>query len=294
MLAVIKSNLKKVPPLLTFVRFMRRMNRPAKLWLTDVRSGVLSHSEKMVDTPYGFKLVGSNSIHHIAMQKGTFEPEETRLFKKIFATSDVFVDVGSNIGFYSCLAKQAGLHVIAIEPLQKNLDYIYRNFLANNWKDIEILPVGVSDKIGVATLFGGSSTGPSLIPNWAGSSQLFQKNIPLSTLDRVVGKNFSGKQVFIKIDIEGAEYFSLLGALETMDISPKPVWVIEICFNEYYPDGHNPHFQRTFELFWDKGYEARTANDENKLITREDMARWIKTGTVDSGTINYKFSAAEK
>jgi FkbM family methyltransferase len=290
MLSAVKNELKKITPLLEFVRLIRRINMPVRLWLADVRSGMLSRSQKMVETPYGFKLMGTNSIHHIAMQKGTFEPEETRLFKKIFETSDIFIDVGANIGFYSCLAKQAGLRVVTIEPLEKNLDYIYQNFLANSWNDIEVLPVGLSDKIGIATIFGGSSTGPSLIANWAGSSQLFQKNIALTTLDRLVDESFQGKQIFIKIDIEGAEYQALLGAQKTMTMSPKPVWVIEICFHEFYPEGHNPYFEKTFQLFWDNGYEIRTANDENKLIIPEDLARWVKNGYADSGSINYKFS----
>lgn len=289
----IKKYLKKFPALLHFVRFLRGLNQPFRLLIADISSGLLSRSKKMVDTPYGFKLVGSNSIHHVSMQNGTFEPEETALFLDIFKTSDVFVDIGANIGFYSCLARQAGLHVITVEPLQKNLDYIYRNFLANGWKDIEIFPVGVSEATSIATLFGGSSTGPSLIPSWAGASQMFHKNIPLSTLDRIVGNNFSGKRVFIKIDIEGAEYFSLLGAINTLDILPKPVWVIEICFNEYHPEGMNPYFQKTFNLFWEHGYEIRTANKDNKLITPEDLDRWIKAGYADSGTINYKFSSRD-
>lgn len=293
MLATVKNELKKIKPLLEFVRFIRRMNLPVRLWLADMKSGILSRSEKMVDTPYGFKLMGTNSIHHIAMQQGTFEPEETRLFKSIFKMADVFIDVGANIGFYSCLAKQNGLHVITIEPLEKNLDYIYKNFLANNWNGMEVLPVGLSDKIGIATIFGGSSTGPSLIPNWAGSSKLFQKNIALTTLDRILDGSLAGKQIFIKVDIEGAEYNALLGAKKTMVLSPKPVWVIEICFHEFYPEGHNPYFQKTFELFWNNDYEVRTANDENKLITPDDVTRWVKNGFSDSGTINYKFSSKQ-
>jgi hypothetical protein len=108
-------------------------------------------------------------------------------------------------------------------------------------------------------------------------------------LNILLGDRFAGKRVFIKVDVEGAEYPALLGATGVMNMQPKPTWVVEICFNEYHPDGVNPRFQDTFDLFWQRGYEARTADRRNKLIQRADVDNWLKCGRCDSGTINYKF-----
>ena len=262
----------------------------ASRWLSDVRSAFLSRSTKQKMTPYGFKLIGSNSIHHLNMQEGIFEPEEVLLFQDLFKYADVFVDVGANIGFYSCLARHAGAYVIAVEPLQKNLKYLYANLLENDWNEVEVFPVGLAEHPGVATLFGGSSTGASLIGSWAGASQMFRQNISLSTLDILLGDRFSGKNIFIKIDVEGAEYSTLLGAVNVMGMQPKPTWVVEICLNEYHPEGMNPDFQDIFNLFWQFGYEARTADKNDKLIQNVDVERWVKCGRCDSGTINYKFA----
>jgi FkbM family methyltransferase len=244
-------------------------------------------------TPLGFKLMGSNLIHHLAMQEGKFEPEETGLFKEHFRNTDVFVDVGANIGFYTCLARSVDKHVIAIEPMPKNLEYLYANLLGNNWNDVEVFPVGLKDSPGIATLYGGSSTGASLIGNWAGSSMLFRHKISVSTLDILLSNRFAGEKILIKIDVEGAEYPVLLGATKVMCLKPKPVWIVEICLNEFYPNGANPHFQETFNLFWQYGYEARTADRANKLIQRTDVERWVKDGRCSSGTINYKFISAD-
>lgn len=283
----IKNCLKCYPLLVSLHRFKIRATR----WLSDVRSAFLSRSTKLKMTPYGFKLKGSNSIHHLSMQKGTFEPKEIILFQDIIKRTDAFVDVGANIGFYSCLARQAAKYVIAVEPLQKNLAYLYANVLANDWKDVEIFPVGLAEYPRIATFFGGSSTGASLISNWAGASQMFQQMVPLSTLDIILGSRFLGKKVFIKIDIEGAEYSALLGAVGAMDMQPKPTWVVEICLNEYHPEGMNPNFQDTFKLFYQHGYEARTADTNNKLIQLVDVERWVKNKRCESGTINYKFTS---
>ncbi len=282
-----KKYLKKFSWIVNLNNFKTR----TKWWLSDIRSAFLSRSTKLKMTPYGFKFKGTNSIHHIGMQDGVFEINEVSLFKKIFERSDVFIDIGANIGFYSCLALKADLHVLAVEPLQKNLEYLYSNIIANKWEGIEIFPVGLAEHPGVATLFGGSSTGASLIGSWAGASKMFRQNIALSTLDILLGNRFDQKKIFIKIDVEGMEYQVLLGAKSALRMKPRPVWVLEICLSEYHPDGINPNFQDIFNLFWKDGYEARTADHNNKLIIPEDVERWMKCGRCDSGTINYKFES---
>jgi len=290
MYQLLKSLLKRSILLREFHANWGRKFALLKFEVKDIYNSYLSKSTKSQITPYGFKLIGSSSIHHIAMQRGEFEPEETSLFMKLFEQSDVFVDVGANIGFYSCLAKKAGKHVLAIEPLPRNLNHLVANLLENKWTDVEVFPIGVSEKPGLASLYGASSTGASLIGSWAGASRLFQRTISLSKLDILVGDRFSGKNIFIKIDVEGAEYLTLLGAIKTMRLTPKPTWVIEICLNEYHPDGVNPNFKNTFDLFWQNGYEVRTADKNNKLVRPEDVDAWVKLKRCDSGTINYKFT----
>lgn len=101
-------------------------------------------------TPYGFRLMGNR-----AMQTGAFEQEETALIEKMLVDVDVFVDVGANIGFYTCLARSKGAYTIAVEPLTQNMDYLYANLYANDWNDVEVYPVGLARKPGLANLYGG-------------------------------------------------------------------------------------------------------------------------------------------
>ncbi len=285
------KNIKNLAKKSRFYKKYHKILTVVKLWIIDIRSSLLSRSLNFKMTPYGFKLQGTNLVHHINMQNGIFEPDEITLFENIFKRVDVFVDVGANIGFYACMARAAGLHVIAIEPSQKNLKYLLANIKANEWSDVEIFPVGLAYQHGIATLYGGTSTGASLISNWAGPPKMFRQIIPLSTLDILLGKRFSGKKLFIKVDVEGAEYSALLGSVEVIDMQPKPTWVVEICLNEYHPEGMNPNFQDTFKLFYQHGYEARTADTNNKLIQPVDVERWVKNGRCESGTINYKFTS---
>jgi len=83
--------------------------------------------EEPEKTPMGFKLIGNRS-----MQEGKFEPEETQIVKTIIPYVDVVINVGANIGYYCCIALSHGKHVVAFEPINRNLRYLLRNIKANN------------------------------------------------------------------------------------------------------------------------------------------------------------------
>ena len=59
-------------------------------------------------TSFGFKMIARNYVANRMMTEGTFETEEVELIKSNILKSDVFVDVGANIGFYTCIARSLG------------------------------------------------------------------------------------------------------------------------------------------------------------------------------------------
>jgi len=236
-------------------------------------------------TPLGFKLIGRSD-----MQTGIFEPETTAIIQKQLMQADVFVDVGANIGYYTCLAKSLGKHAVAIEPLDDNLRYLYANLAENGFDDVEVWPVGVSDKIGFSTLYGGS-TGASLVRGWAGASPFYKRAISLSTLDCLLGKRFEEKRLVIKIDIEGAEYLALQGAKSILTMSPRPIWIVEIGLTAHHPSGRNPHFGSTFSLFWQHAYRSRAIELGNQDVQAADVTEWVRIGTCPPGASNYIFES---
>lgn len=286
----LKSYLKRYPFLVGFyIDFHKLMDGPMIADVRDILDSYLRKGRKAALTPYGFKMQSSSSIHHRNMQRGAFETEQIAVVRRHLGDSEVFIDVGANIGFYSCFARSLGKSVLAVEPLAGNLRHLYANMIENNWHDVEVFPVGLSNRPGFAVLYGASSTGASLICNWAGASKHFRRMIPLSTLDILLGDRFEGKKMFIKIDVEGVEYGVLKGAAKTMKNSPQPVWMVEICQHEFHPSGTNPYYAATFDLFWQHGYTAHTANHNYRLINPKDVDRWIREGRSDSGTFNYVF-----
>jgi FkbM family methyltransferase len=236
------------------------------------------------ETSHGFRFAGND-----LMVFGAFEPEEVSFIRDRLQQADVFVDVGANIGLYACLARSMGKHVVAVEPLRRNLDYLYANLEANGWDDVEVFPVGLASAPGTATLYGGG-TGASVVSEWAGMSTSWRQTIPLSSLDILLDERFSGRRLVLKVDVEGAEYGVLQGAARTLAMSPRPVWLVEICLTEHHPQGMNPHFEDAFRRFWSEGYTARTVGGgESRVVTPADVERWVRERNRDFGHINYSF-----
>ncbi|MCL5884076.1 MAG: FkbM family methyltransferase [Deltaproteobacteria bacterium] len=254
-------------------------------------SPTVRHAKRM--TPYGFTMIAGNSMHHRLMQAGAFEPDEVAIVSDHLQRANVFIDIGANIGFYTCLARSFGKRVVAIEPQPQNLRYLYANLQANGWSNVEVFPLGLDERPGLATLYGVSSTGASMVPGWAAQPRRFRKTIPVSTLDVLLGSRFQGERLFVKIDVEGFEHSVLRGCRETLTMRPQPTWMVEICFSKYHPGGFNTHYLNTFDLFFNAGYAANTANEHSEAVGPADVYRRVKECQNDTETINYLFEPRE-
>ena len=244
----------------------------------------------MAQLPFGFKLVSGNYAANRAMLAGEFETEETNVIRQHLSGAEIFVDVGANIGLYACLARSAGKYVIAIEPQTRNLEYLYASLSLNGWADIEVYPLALGDGHGLVSLYGASGPSASLLAGWAKYSKRHRQLVPLTTLDTLIGNRFAGKKLLIKVDVEGAEYAVLRGAQTTLAMSPRPTWMVEICLNEFHPSGLNPNYAATFETFWKHGYEVRTADKRDRVITSADISSWVAAGQSSLGVFNYIFT----
>lgn len=275
-------------PNATVARLKRALVRRYPDWVAAYHDARLRREigrRALTETPLGFRFAGPE-----AMQAGSFEPRELEFLVGRLPEADLFVDVGANAGYFTCMARQRGTRVVAIEPAVHNLDLLLRNISANGWNDVEVFPVGLSERPGLGTLFG-DGTGASLVARWAGVSETWKRTIPLTTLDVLLGGRFYGERILIKMDVEGAEYAVMAGARETLVRRPAPLWLVEVCFTENVPGGVNPHFREVFDLFWDSGYSA-TSLEAGRLVTEEDVARWLRNGRRDFGYVSYIFDAS--
>ena len=150
------------------------------------------------------------------------EPNLTKLLLTRFSNPGQknFIDVGANIGYFSCLmSKLAGSEgtVLAIEPEPENLKLLEQNIEANHLTNIVVHSCALGASAGTAML-------GLYKPSNRGRHSLLQKDaksqveVPVRTLDEIArtsGKNVSSWSL-VKIDVEGYEGFVIEGASETL------------------------------------------------------------------------------
>ncbi len=150
------------------------------------------------------------------------------------ATKEIFIDIGANIGFYSILAlKKYGYRkAYAFEPSPETFSRLSRNIELNELTQ-KMFPfaVGISDTESTAELeVKASHTGASSFVK-TGSPENSVVTVPVTPFDDFLKThNISPAHIsFIKIDIEGYEYFALQGMKETLtQANPGTCLFIEI------------------------------------------------------------------
>jgi len=160
---------------------------------------------------------------------GTAEPHLQRAIRKYVATGDTVYDIGANIGYVSLsLAKRVGPsgHVIAFEPVPRNLDQLRTNIENNRLLNIQVCDVAASERRGEAVV--------RVSDNLSMASLIWHRNDPSAVelvvhtvaIDDLVDAGNLPKPTFVKIDVEGAEGLALLGMRRTV-AAARPVLFIE-------------------------------------------------------------------
>jgi FkbM family methyltransferase len=120
--------------------------------------------------------------------------------------TDLFLDVGAYIGYYSVFATSLGAEVVAIEPAPETLVFLHRNNELNGNK-IQILEAAIGATVGEAHMTRGGQMSNHLDPNG-------EQSVPVVTLDDVIGsRTVDG----LKLDVEGHELPALLGAARALN-----------------------------------------------------------------------------
>ena len=151
------------------------------------------------------------------------------LSKKI--NSEILIDIGANIGFYSILFSDRFDHIYSFEPNERNFKVLKKNIEKNKLKNIQILNFGLGENEEV--LIGNSNT----------KGQLFQTSGFVINKDNKKGEkvlikkgddvlHFKNKTITIKIDVEGFELFVLKGLKSTL-LNNRCILQIEIWQKNY-------------------------------------------------------------
>jgi len=142
---------------------------------------------------------------------GAYESRQLRAIQRHVRRGDVVYDLGAHVGYlsllFSRLTGEEGV-VYAFEPDEENCGFVRRHLELNGVRNVRIVQTAVSQEVGTATFLRHSSAKGGLHPDG-------DQTVSVVSLNAFVASGAPLPDV-IKMDIEGAESYALLGARETL------------------------------------------------------------------------------
>ncbi|WP_333808689.1 FkbM family methyltransferase [Flavobacterium sp.] len=192
---------------------------------------------------------------------GLHEAADSLFLMYLLREGDSFLDIGANVGHYTLLAGlYSNCKVTAIEPIPSTFDRLVNNIKLNKWKyEPELLNIGLSNESGELVF-----TNQQFTTNKVSTSGYGIK-VTVKTLDEICSQYAPD---FIKIDVEGYEWFVLNGGLNTLSSPNLKLILIEL--NE---SGKNFNIQdeQIIQLLKDKGFLPYVFNLETKTFAAIDF-----------------------
>ena len=155
------------------------------------------------------------------MVYGSHEPETTKFVSSLIKEKMICVDVGANIGYYSTLySKIVGPNgkVISIEPSPINFDYLKKNLELQDFQNSLLFNCACGNEQNQVKFYMDHRANKCQIIEENNSSHL-DKNIisvPLRKIDDIINESNVKMVHFLKIDVEGYEWYTVLGAMDTI------------------------------------------------------------------------------
>ena len=189
-----------------------------------------------VKTKYGFNMILTIEEYLIGgyLHLGETNPFETHVVRKLLKKGDIFLDVGAYKGWYAFNAAQIVGNtgkVFAFEPNREVVRILSAIKNLNNFKNIQLETVAVSDKNGFSRFWTGNkdmlgSLVKKHIQTYSDTSVKAVK-IKTITLDSFYKTKKLKKIDMIKIDVEGSDLDVLKGAKNILR-TQSPYLLVEV------------------------------------------------------------------
>jgi FkbM family methyltransferase len=199
----------------------------------------------------------SSSVGRSIWFRGTYEPEVESLMRRVLRSGDAFIDVGSNVGYFSVVSteivgSQGEVH--AFEPSRKICGYLKESIAANSLKNVFANAIALWSQPETLSFAAQRNSGFShLVPEDPGRKGMGPDLVPAITLDRYVESYLKRPVKLVKIDVEGAEYHVLVGMAATLELH-SPVLVVEVV--DWLLSRFGNRVEDMFALLSSHGYQA--------------------------------------
>ena len=240
---------------------------------------------------YNFKIFASNKKNitsHSLLKKCNFDDQsELGLIKKISKKNKIFLlDCGCNYGFYSFFTASLSdkNSIIAIEASSKTAEDFKKNLILNNFKNIVLKNLAVSDTDGEIVKFNES------INDWESSlsHSKFEgtkvTEVKTNKIDTILSDcNLTDYFLFIKLDIEGHELQAIKGSTNIIQ-KYNPIFIVELSRYIFEDNYDNYIFLKNFLINFD--YSIYDTNNEN--ISLDEIMKLLNNLDANHKTIgNY-------
>ena len=159
---------------------------------------------------------------------------------------DYFLDIGSNIGFYSLFfaSKYKNLNIMAFEPITENADQIEKSIKLNNYDKINVFKYALSNKKNVKqmwvtdlmkksgfSVYEDSDYKNEIKINNYNTEKIHKRKINSQIFDDQF--KIENKNIFIKVDVERHEFQCLSGMSDLLTHSNNKIFLQVEIIDKY-------------------------------------------------------------
>jgi len=196
---------------------------------------------------------------------------------------DTILDVGTNVGEtllnFAKLTGEKGF-VYGFEPDAKNYSAVQKNISLNDFSNLHVFNLGVSDKKETLKLYRVDEHNFGMnrvLQDDENTEDLYFTEMQTTTLDDIVEENDISKIDLIKIDIEGYEMHALRGATKLLKVFKPPLF-IEVGYTRLIKNGTSPN--EMFKFLEGFGYTIFHGETMEKLSSDADYS-YFGDGGID-------------
>lgn len=163
----------------------------------------------------------TEATSEISLSEGTYELEELEFLQQVVSAGGHFLDVGANVGVYTCLAARwvgpTG-RVVGVEPDRLNARLLKSNIRRNcPFRNATFCRAALHSHCGTVTLYRSLINCGDHRTYDCQTKGRIRERVRAMTADRLVARQFPGRRVdVIKMDVQGSEGHALAGMRQTL------------------------------------------------------------------------------
>jgi FkbM family methyltransferase len=213
-----------------------------------------------------------------------YEKYSLETWIELSKNSTVTLDVGANFGLFGLVTKTVNprSEVIFIEPLERNVNRINRN-LAINQFNAKVLESAMGDKEGTITFYDMDSSENTIgsidqdfVEKHQHSTRIIPIEVTMITIDSLVIAEELKNVDLIKIDVEGADYLTIKGSMDTLN-KFNPNVLIEITDQENAQKINQLLTQLNFKYFIFEINEVKGLISCQDVLTKSNSRNYLFT-----------------